>query len=83
MTGASWQIGHAAGDPPSVEVQILQSALTRLGLYRGPIHGRYDPATAAAVVDFRRGCAFGDDFEIADPVLVGAIRGAADALRKE
>ena len=35
-------------------VERLQDLLTRVGLYRGPATGVFDPSTAAAVIDFQR-----------------------------
>lgn len=71
--GETIRIGH----PRDVDVEVLQSALARLGLYRGRVDGLYGPKTAAAVVDFRRGVVFNPDVAAADTVLIAAVLGAA------
>jgi len=71
--GEVYRIGHGR----SVDVEVLQSALARLGLYRGRVDGLYGPKTAAAVVDFRRGVVFNPDVAAADTVLIAAVLGAA------
>ena len=55
--------------PPSPLVQRIQEALQGLGAYRGPVNGRLDDDTVAAVREYQRRAGLDDDGRASDELL--------------
>lgn len=55
--------------PPSPLVQRIQEALQGLGAYRGPVNGRLDDDTVAAIREYQRRARLDDDGRVSDELL--------------
>lgn len=55
--------------PPSPLVQRIQEALQGLGAYRGPVNGRLDEDTVAAIREYQRRAGLDDDGRVSDELL--------------